>query len=95
MIEGFHGVPYASPLGRTREIVHMVRRGMRREKLTNDGLFKLPLSKEDGAVAGHRRGRGGVESIGNADGVARGHAGEFGIPASALSPSTRLLRQRS
>ena len=52
VIEGFHGVPYASPLGRTREIVDLVRRGMRREKLTNDGIFKLPLSKEDGAVTG-------------------------------------------
>ena len=52
VIEGFHGVPYASQLGRTREIVDLVRRGMRREKLTNDGIFKLPLSKEDGAVTG-------------------------------------------
>src|SRR5215203_3318903 len=52
VIEGFHGVPYASLLGRTREIVDLVRRGMRREKLTNDGIFKLPLSKEDGAVTG-------------------------------------------
>ncbi len=52
VIEGFHGVPYANPLGRTREIIDLVRRGMRREPLTNDGLFKLPLSKEDGAVTG-------------------------------------------
>ena len=52
MIEGFHGVPYANPLGRTREIIDLVRRGMRREKLTSDGIFKLPLSKEDGAVTG-------------------------------------------
>ena len=52
VIEGFHGVPYASQLGRTREIVDLVRRGLRREKLTNDGIFKLPLSKEDGAVTG-------------------------------------------
>ena len=52
VIEGFHGVPYANPLGRTREIVDLVRRGMRREKLTSDGIFKLPLSKDDGAVTG-------------------------------------------
>jgi F420-dependent oxidoreductase-like protein len=52
VIEGFHGVPYASPLGRTREIIDLVRRGLRREPLTNDGIFKLPLSKEDGAVTG-------------------------------------------
>jgi F420-dependent oxidoreductase-like protein len=52
VIEGFHGVPYANPLRRTREIIDLVRRGMRREPLTNDGLFKLPLGKEDGAVTG-------------------------------------------
>jgi F420-dependent oxidoreductase-like protein len=52
VIEGFHGVPYASPLGRTREIIDLVRRGLRREPLTNDGIFKLPLSKDDGAVTG-------------------------------------------
>src|ERR671910_1142590 len=40
VIEGFHGVPYASPLGRTREIIDLVRRGLRREPLTNDGIFK-------------------------------------------------------
>ncbi|KAA1421212.1 LLM class F420-dependent oxidoreductase [Nocardioides humilatus] len=52
VIEGFHGVPYANPLGRTREIVDLVRRGLKKERLTNDGIFKLPLSKEDGAVTG-------------------------------------------
>ncbi len=52
VIEGFHGLPYANPLGRTREIVDLVRRGLRKERLTNDGIFKLPLSKEDGAVTG-------------------------------------------
>ena len=34
VIEGWHGVPYAKPLGRTREIVDLVRRGLRREPLT-------------------------------------------------------------
>src|SRR3954466_14432615 len=38
--EGFHGVPYDKPLGRTREIIEIVRAGMRREALTSDGLFK-------------------------------------------------------
>jgi F420-dependent oxidoreductase-like protein len=52
VIEGFHGVPYAKPLGRTREIIELVRSGMRRERLESDGVFKLPLSKEDGAVTG-------------------------------------------
>jgi F420-dependent oxidoreductase-like protein len=52
VIEGFHGVPYDKPLGRTREIIEIVRAGMRRERLTSDRLYKLPLSKEDGAVTG-------------------------------------------
>lgn len=52
VIEGFHGVPYRKPLGRTAEIVDLVRRGMRREPLTNEGTFTLPLMKEDGAVTG-------------------------------------------
>ena len=52
MIEGFHGVPYAKPLARTAEIVDLVRRGLRREVLTHDGLFQLPLTKEQGAVTG-------------------------------------------
>jgi F420-dependent oxidoreductase-like protein len=52
VIEGFHGVPYSKPLGRTAEIIDLVRRGLRREPLTSDGIFKLPLGKEDGAVTG-------------------------------------------
>ena len=52
VIEGFHGVPYSKPLGRTTEVIDLVRRGLRREPLTSDGIFKLPLSKEDGAVTG-------------------------------------------
>jgi len=52
VIEGWHGVPYSKPLGRTAEIIDLVRRGLKREKLTSDGVFKLPLSKEDGGVTG-------------------------------------------
>ena len=52
VIEGFHGVRYDKPLGRTREIIEIVRAGLRRERLQSDGIFKLPLSKEDGAVTG-------------------------------------------
>ncbi|HET6152129.1 MAG TPA: LLM class F420-dependent oxidoreductase [Marmoricola sp.] len=52
VIEGFHGVPYAKPLGRTREIVEIIRAGMKREPLQADGEFKLPLTKEQGAVTG-------------------------------------------
>lgn len=52
VIEGFHGVPYSKPLGRTAEVIDIVRRGLRREPLTNDGIIKLPLTQEDGAVTG-------------------------------------------
>ncbi|HET6166809.1 MAG TPA: LLM class F420-dependent oxidoreductase [Marmoricola sp.] len=52
VIEGFHGVPYEKPLARTREIVEIIRSGMRRERLSADGLFHLPLEKEHGAVTG-------------------------------------------
>ncbi|HEY9563832.1 MAG TPA: LLM class F420-dependent oxidoreductase [Nocardioides sp.] len=52
VIEGWHGLPYAKPLGRTREVIDLMRAGLRREKLESDGIIKLPLSKENGAVTG-------------------------------------------
>lgn len=52
VIEGFHGVPYSKPLGRTAEVIDLVRRGLKREPLTADGIFQLPLDKEHGAVTG-------------------------------------------
>ena len=52
VIEGFHGLPYANPLGRTREIIELIRSGLRREPLVHEGLFNVPLSKEQGAVTG-------------------------------------------
>ncbi|GGD23683.1 LLM class F420-dependent oxidoreductase [Nocardioides daphniae] len=52
VIEGFHGVPYRKPLARTAEIIDLVRRGLKREALTNEGEFHLPLTKERGAVTG-------------------------------------------
>ncbi len=48
VIEGFHGVRYDKPLGRTREIVDLVRRGLRRETLVHDGIFTLPLPEGQG-----------------------------------------------
>lgn len=48
VIEGFHGVPYDRPLARTREIIDILRRGLRRETLTSDGLYKLPLPEGQG-----------------------------------------------
>src|SRR5689334_20383802 len=49
VIEGFHGVPYDKPLARTREIIELVRSGLRREPLVHDGTFTVPLTKEKGA----------------------------------------------
>jgi F420-dependent oxidoreductase-like protein len=45
VIEGFHGLPYDKPLGRTREIVRLVRSGLRREPLESHGIFDIPLSE--------------------------------------------------
>ena len=52
VIEGWHGVPYSKPLGRTREIVDIVRRALRREVLTNDGIVTLPLPEGKGTGLG-------------------------------------------
>ncbi|BBC31215.1 F420-dependent oxidoreductase family protein [Streptomyces graminofaciens] len=42
--EGWHGVGFGSPLGRTREYVDLVRRALRREPLEYEGRhFTLPL----------------------------------------------------
>ncbi len=52
VVEGWHGVPYDKPLGRTREVVDIVRRAMRREVLTNDGIYRLPLPEGQGTGLG-------------------------------------------
>jgi F420-dependent oxidoreductase-like protein len=42
--EGWYGVPFGSPLGRTREYVEIVRKALTRERLTYQGKhFTLPL----------------------------------------------------
>ncbi|WP_182887869.1 LLM class F420-dependent oxidoreductase [Microbispora sp. H10885] len=44
VIEGFHGVPYDAPLGRTREIIEICRKVWRRERLEYEGRhYTLPL----------------------------------------------------
>ena len=48
VIEGWHGLPYDKPLGRTREVVDIVRRALRRETLRHDGIFTLPLPPDQG-----------------------------------------------
>ena len=52
VIEGWHGLPYDKPLGRTREVVDIVRRALRREVLSNDGIIKLPLPEGQGTGLG-------------------------------------------
>src|SRR5215218_1557175 len=52
VIEGWHGVPYDRPLARTREVVDIVRRALRREVLTNDGIVTLPLPAGQGTGLG-------------------------------------------
>ncbi|MGH3874064.1 MAG: LLM class F420-dependent oxidoreductase [Pseudonocardiaceae bacterium] len=44
VIEGFHGVPYTAPLGRTRELVEICRLVWRRERLEYQGRhYRIPL----------------------------------------------------
>jgi len=54
VIEGFHGVPYAAPLGRTREVIEICRNVWAREApLTHDGnIFTLPLPPDRGTGLG-------------------------------------------
>jgi len=52
VIEGFHGVPYDRPLGRTKEIIDLLRRGLRRETLVHEGIFTLPLPEGQGTGLG-------------------------------------------
>ena len=53
VIEGWHGVPYDKPLGRTREVVDIVRMAVRRDRLDYDGkIFHLPLPQGQGTGLG-------------------------------------------
>ncbi len=53
VIEGWHGLPYDKPLGRTREVVEIVRAALRRETLSHDGkIFTLPLPTDQGLGLG-------------------------------------------
>jgi len=54
VIEGFHGVPYTNPLGRTREIIDICRTTWKREApLTHQGKnYTLPLPAEQGTGLG-------------------------------------------
>jgi F420-dependent oxidoreductase-like protein len=52
VIEGWHGIPYDKPLGRTREIVDICRRIWRREVITNEGNYPIPLPEGKGTGLG-------------------------------------------
>jgi F420-dependent oxidoreductase-like protein len=53
VIEGFHGVPYDAPVGRTREVVEICRKVWRRERLQFDGkYYTIPLPSERGTGLG-------------------------------------------
>lgn len=53
VIEGFHGVPYTAPLGRTREVIEICRKVWRREKVEHQGRhYTLPLPPDQGTGLG-------------------------------------------
>jgi F420-dependent oxidoreductase-like protein len=53
VIEGWHGVPYHAPIGRTREIIEICRMVWRRERLSYEGRhYKLPLPAGEGTGLG-------------------------------------------
>ena len=53
VIEGFHGVKYDAPLGRTREIVDICRQVWRRERVVHEGKhYTIPLPPEQGTGLG-------------------------------------------
>ncbi|WP_420881303.1 LLM class F420-dependent oxidoreductase [Rhodococcus sp. (in: high G+C Gram-positive bacteria)] len=53
VIEGFHGVKYDAPLGRTRELVDICRQVWRREKVQYQGkYYQIPLPADQGTGLG-------------------------------------------
>jgi F420-dependent oxidoreductase-like protein len=53
VIEGWHGVPYDAPIGRTRELIEICRSVWRRERLDYQGKhYKLPLPAGQGTGLG-------------------------------------------
>ncbi len=53
VVEGWHGVPYSKPLGRTREAIEIIRAALRREVVEYHGKsFELPLPEGQGTGLG-------------------------------------------
>jgi len=53
VVEGFHGVEFDAPLGRTREVVEICRQVWRRERVSYDGkYYQVPLPQDRGTGLG-------------------------------------------
>lgn len=53
VIEGWHGLPYSAPVGRTREVVEICRQVWRRDYLSYAGRhYQLPLDEQTGTGLG-------------------------------------------
>jgi len=53
VVEGFHGIPYDAPLGRTREVIEICRQVWRREPLNHQGKhYQVPLPADRGTGLG-------------------------------------------
>src|ERR1019366_4728583 len=53
VIEGWHGVPYDAPVGRTRETIEICRKVWRRERLEYQGrYYAIPLPPDQGTGLG-------------------------------------------
>jgi F420-dependent oxidoreductase-like protein len=53
VVEGFHGIPFDAPLGRTREVIDICRQVWRRENVSYDGKhYQVPLPAERGTGLG-------------------------------------------
>jgi F420-dependent oxidoreductase-like protein len=53
VIEGFHGIPFDGPMGRTREVVEICRQVWRRERVQHDGkYYQVPLPEGRGIGLG-------------------------------------------
>jgi F420-dependent oxidoreductase-like protein len=53
VVEGFHGLPYTAPLGRTREVVDICRAVWRRERVEHQGRhYRIPLPADQGTGLG-------------------------------------------
>nr|WP_269749655.1 LLM class F420-dependent oxidoreductase [Nocardia fusca] len=52
VVEGWHGVAYDRPLGRTRDVVQICRKVWSREVLVHEGIYRMPLPVGEGTGLG-------------------------------------------